>query len=342
MDFVIDFFYAGDGDAIVIWGREPGNMDVVFFVDGGHRGNGQVLFQHYRDWIKPHLYTNRKIIVINSHPHEDHIDGLLELVNLMGEEIDQAIYNDPVECIGKEHKARIYKAYMDGEIADISDLYDTFEQVEKLNALCKKYKIKRLNAYAENCNFFNGSFRLLSPYKEFYIEKIQHFTDVNFLRQVDLSRQSTVWNGLRQSGSMQCNTILKNKSTSPENLTSTVIQLTDSKNRKYILTADAGTETFDFMEAKGFEPSNIKLLQLPHHGSRHNISSTWIRKFNPERCIVSAEGGNDHPCQVVASWIKRNMEGCEVYSTHTGKGKLSYITDPKAFPPRNWELARPL
>lgn len=107
MDFVIDFLYVGDGDAIVIWGRDPGNFDVVVFVDGGRSGFGKEIFEHYKVWIAPRLQERRAIGFVNSHPHKDHIDGLLELLEEMKGVITFGIYNDPVECITSEHKDRI-------------------------------------------------------------------------------------------------------------------------------------------------------------------------------------------------------------------------------------------
>ena len=341
MDFVIDFLYVGDGDAIIIWARNPGDTDFVFFIDGGNAGNGEKVVKHYRDWIKPHLQTKNLVGFINSHPHADHINGLLEIVETLKTELSFGIYNDPVECISEEHKDRIYKSYMNKEDPDITHLYETFQQVEKLNTLCSKYNIKRYLAYSDNSTLFNGAFKILSPSRDFYVNMVQHFADVDFLKKVDFSKKFTTVNEIEES-TKPCTIVDEINDASPENLTSTVIQLTDSNGKKYILTGDAGVEAFDYMEGEGFDNNNITLVQLPHHGSRRNISTQWIAKFKPAMFLASAEGNSKHPRRAVINCIKRNLPNCKVYSTHTTKNTLSYTTNQAAFPNRNWGSATPL
>lgn len=55
MDWVIDFIYVSDGDAIIIWGRNPNDADYVFFLDGGNTGDSTKVLEHYNTWIKPNL-----------------------------------------------------------------------------------------------------------------------------------------------------------------------------------------------------------------------------------------------------------------------------------------------
>jgi beta-lactamase superfamily II metal-dependent hydrolase len=342
MDYVIDFVYVGDGDAIVIWARKANEADWIFFVDGGNAGNGQKVIDHYEEWIKPYLQQKSAIGFINSHPHEDHIDGLLEIVKKLGNRVSFAIYNDPVECITTQHRERIHKAYLDDVDPDITHLYKTFEQVEKLNTFCEKYNVRRYNAYSEDVNFWDGSFRLLSPAKDFYVNMVQYFTDVDFLKTVDFSKKPVVGINETEEETKPCAVVDEAEDASPENLTSTVIQLIDSQNRKYILTADAGIDSFDYMESEGFNSTNISLVQLPHHGSRRNISKKWIAEFNPSKFFVSAEGNVKHPRKAVINCIKRNLPNCKIYSTHTSKECLSYTTNSQIFPKRNWEVAPPI
>ena len=341
MEFAIDFLYVGDGDAIVIWAREPNDFDIVFFVDGGNKGNGSKIIEHFNKWIKPYLQNKHAIGFVNSHPHEDHIDGLLEVLDGLKGSISFGIYNDPVECITSEHRDRIHRAYLDGTDTDITHLYKTFEQVELLNEFCKRHNIKKYNAFSEDVNFWNGAFKILSPSTDFYVNLVQYFSDVDFLKTVDFGKKLIA--DIDEDDEIKpCDIVNETDDASPENLTSTVIQLTDGRGKKYLLTADAGTDSFDYMESDGFDPSNIELVQLPHHGSRRNINSKWIVKFNPRIFIVSAEGNVKHPRKAVVNCIKRNLNKCNVYSTHTKKSTLGYITNKDVFPIRNWVDAAPL
>ena len=51
MEFVIDFLYVGDGDGIIIWGRNPNESDFVFFLDGGNKDCGKAIVTHYKNNI---------------------------------------------------------------------------------------------------------------------------------------------------------------------------------------------------------------------------------------------------------------------------------------------------
>lgn len=139
---------------------------------------------------------------------------------------------------------------------------------------------------------------------------------------------------------MPCQIVDEVNDASPENLTNTVIQLTGS-GKKYILTADAGVDSFDYMEGESFDNNNIEMLQLPHHGSRRNINSSWIEKFKPNAFFVSAEGNAKHPRRAVINCIKRNLPGSKVYSTHTHEVCLSFTTADGIFPSRGWVTAVP-
>lgn len=341
MDYVIDFLDVGDGDAIVIWARSETCSDVVFFLDGGSSGNGQKVVNHYKEWIEPNLKANSLLGFINSHPHADHINGLLEIIKLLKNQLKFGIYNDPVECITEEHRQKIYQSYLKNEDADITHLYKTFEEIDELNNLCTQYNIRRYNAYSEDINFFDGSFKILSPSKDFYANLVQYFSDVDFLKTVDYSRK-TIPRITEDEDLKPCTIVDAVNEASPENLTGTVIQLIDSSNRKYILTSDAGVDSFDYMESEGFELTNIRMVQLPHHGSRRNVNSSWLAKFNPEYYIASAAGNAKHPRRAVVNCIKRNLPNCKVYSTHLGGGTLSCTTNRAVFPNRNWGSATPL
>jgi hypothetical protein len=100
--------------------------------------------------------------------------------------------------------------------------------------------------------------------------------------------------------------------TSPENEVSTVICLPwdngDNTWRYSLLSADAGTEALKFVRqvsetAKGFL-KGIPWMQLPHHGSRRNLSEELIDYYKPKTSFVSAEGSVKHPSKKLVNAVK--------------------------------------
>lgn len=339
MDFVIDFVFVGDGDGIVIWGREYNFKDYVFFLDGGNKEFGEKIVEHYNKWIKPHLYSNKTLAFINSHPHSDHINGLIEIVEQLGNEITYGIYNDPVKFISKELRSEIKQSASRKEDSDIEHLYKSFQKVQELNELCDKHNIEKIEALTDSFRY--EKIKIVSPSREYYTQKVKIFTNIDFLKRVDYSKSFSEVNELMEN-LKPCVIVDEKDDTTPENLSSTVIELIDSQNRRYLLTSDAGIESFDDMVSNGFDCDNLHIVQLPHHGSRRNISTNWIAQFNPTYFIASAEGNKKHPRRAVINCIKRNLQGCEIYSTHKSKNTISYTTNESVFPVRNWSKAEPL
>ncbi|OXB04997.1 ComEC/Rec2 family competence protein [Flavobacterium pectinovorum] len=339
MDFVIDFLYVGDGDGIIIWGRNPNEEDFVFFLDGGNQGFGTKIINHYKEWIKPYLYKTKTIAFINSHPHADHINGLIEIVKELGEEMTWGIYNDPVKFISEELRENIKQSALRKEDADIDHLYKSFQKVQELNELCEQYNIQKFEALSDAFNY--EEIKIVSPSREFYTSKVQLFTNIDFLKKVDYSKSFTEVNEILES-LKPCDIVDEKNDASPENLSSTVIELIDSNNERYLLTSDSGVESFDDMEKNGFNTENLNFVQLPHHGSRRNISTNWIGKFAPKMFLISAEGNEKHPRKAVLNCIKKNLPNCKIYSTHKNKGTISYTTNKSVFPDRNWGNAEPI
>lgn len=339
MDFVIDFVYVGDGDGIVIWGRNPNEQDFVFFLDGGNQEFGSKIVQHYKKWIEPYLYKKKTIAFINSHPHADHINGLIEIVKELGGEMSWGIYNDPVKFISEELRENIKQSALRKEDSDIEHLYKSFQKVQELNDLCDHYNIEKREALTDAFNY--NKFKIVSPSREFYTSKVQLFTNIDFLKTVDYTKRfSEVDDNIESL--KPCDIVDEKNDDSPENLSSTVIELIDSSNKRYLLTSDSGVESFDDMEKNGFNTDNLNFVQLPHHGSRRNISTNWIGKFAPKMFLISAEGNKKHPRKAVLSCIKKNLPNCKIYSTHKNKGTISYTTNKSVFPIRNWGSAEPL
>ncbi|MGI6736319.1 MAG: ComEC/Rec2 family competence protein [Anaerovoracaceae bacterium] len=67
---------------------------------------------------------------------------------------------------------------------------------------------------------------------------------------------------------------------------------------------------------KAAERHNVDILELPHHGSRYSTSAGFIRRFDPERVVVSTDGHKyGHPNKAVFSRLKAYDRHIKVYRT---------------------------
>ena len=118
----------------------------------------------------------------------------------------------------------------------------------------------------------------------------------------------------------------ENVSTSAENEMSVVIYGEIDDN--FLLTGDAGIRALDksitYSEIIGKAiKDNVMFIQIPHHGGRHNVSTTILNRLignvvmegttTGKTAFVSAAFESDHPLQVVVNAFVRR--GVSVYKT---------------------------
>jgi beta-lactamase superfamily II metal-dependent hydrolase len=113
--------------------------------------------------------------------------------------------------------------------------------------------------------------------------------------------------------------------TSAEN-ESSVVLLGDLGSGGILLTADAGLKALgtaiDYVRARGIDLSTLWLFQVPHHGSRNNISPSMLNRIvgrpvegatlRRPHCIISAGAEDEeHPRQVVVNALcRRGLNPC--------------------------------
>lgn len=70
--------------------------------------------------------------------------------------------------------------------------------------------------------------------------------------------------------------------TGPEN-NSSVITLLQVDGRSVILTGDAGAEALnlaaDYLDATRYEWDTLRAMQIPHHGSRNNVTPSVLNRY---------------------------------------------------------------
>ena len=340
MDFSIDMLDVGDADAIILWLKQNGN-DYVIFIDGGKPGDGNEVVKHYTTYIQPFLIAKPIIIIINSHPHRDHIGGLPEIINFFGNKIDRVYFNDPlayIDLIQRNLITEYHEKY--SENRQIKGLYESLKDIDNFKSLLKKFNLPTSQIFSDT-NLGHNLFKVLGPSEAFYKQKVQFFTDKTSLDRMHLLKEAEEDVNEVEEGNKPCLVVDEKNDASAENLTSTIIQLTDSSNRRYLFTADSGVYSFESAKQNGHIMNDFHIVQLPHHGSRRNVNTNWICNFNPKQYWVSAAGNKKHPRKAVIECIKKNLPNCKIYSTHKG-GKKHINSKSNLFPDRGWGSAIPL
>lgn len=253
--------------------------------------------------------------VVSTHPHDDHIGGLAELVS------DPTLFFGTawVHCPG----LHVDISAVDRALTRTAALKESRRIREALAssaALLKAVEKRGVQVREPFAGAVVGFLTVCGPTVADYRELLTFFASTDTIQQIHRSvvlqeiaeaklQMASVPSLLRSTLDVLTDT----PQTSPEN-NSSVILGTLFNHCKYLFTADAGAQALAHA-ASLYDLSSCTWMQLTHHGSRRNISPALIGHFRPRQAYVSACGSDGkHPRRAVVNAF--NKVGTEVYSTH--------------------------
>ena len=166
-----------------------------------------------------------------------------------------------------------------------------------------------------------GFLEVLSPSVEFYTGLVSEFTEADKIRaedeaQVRYGIETATDEAFYKAGLLEGSSLLDDPHTTPENESSVVTGMTYDKET-FLFTADAGTSALTNV-VTAYQVAGLRWMQIPHHGSRRNLTESLIETFSPKTAYVSASGNNKHPRRAVVNAFKKMKSN--VYSTHYPHG----------------------
>jgi len=342
IDF-LDVASKKSGDAIPIRYQIDGRTR-IHVTDGGFQDTGDLLVEHIKKYYDA---PTRIDAVIVSHPDGDHAGGLRKLF-------------DEFE-IGELWMLRPW-LYADELIDRFSRFTSVSNLIERLKELYPNLLALEKLASENNVTIYEpfqgaaiGDFSVMAPTKSRYLDlvvesgKTPEATNeavASFLKTVSTYAEKVI-TFIRAAWGQET---FPEDDTGAENNMS-IVQYANLCNSKILLTADAGRAALE--EAANYAPyiglslPGIDRIQVPHHGSRHNVSTELLDHWLGPRltgkltddaskftAIVSAaKDDKDHPRKsVVRAFIHR---GGKVITTEGG----SMRTGQNAPPREGWVAA---
>lgn len=278
--FEVDFLPVGtgekNGDAIALRFGVQGNYKVMVY-DGGTKDSGAALVAH----IRQHYQTNRVDYMVNTHPDRDHASGLSVVLDEM--EVGELWMHQPWD-----YSSEICGYFRDGRITDASlgaRLQAKMSAAYQLEQLAKAKGVKICEPFEGA--LIGGIFHVLSPGENWYVHTLvpefekspelkktaMESSDLGNLLKA-LLEKATTW----ADETFHIETLKEDVSTSAEN-ESSVILYGKIGTEGILLTGDAGIRALaaaaTYAASIGIDlPNSISIAQVPHHGSRHNVSPT--------------------------------------------------------------------
>lgn len=346
MGYEVDFLPVGEngcsGDAIVLrHGNLSGgrNEQRVIVIDGGFADTGEKVVEHVRHFYK----TDHVDLVVSTHPDNDHSRGLQTIVEELS--VGALWMHRPWL-----HTSDIAEMFQDGRVTDTSvreGLRKSLDSVRSLERIAVRKGIPIVEPFTGVSDRFCGV-DVLGPTVDYYENLLLDFRctpePVNQLHRLMESLKAAGSSILETWG---VETLGSNGVTSAENNSSTVLLIRPTDDDALLFTGDAGIPalgaSLDVLEGAGFDMNKFKFIQVPHHGSRRNVSPEILDRLLGPRLATDehrrtafvsvAKGGEPkHPAKRVTNAFRRR--GARVFSNGAGNCILHH----KDAPSRGWGL----
>lgn len=312
------------GDAIVVRWRDGSEFRVMVY-DGGTRDYGAAIVRH----IQTHFGTSHVDYVVNSHPDNDHAGGLTYVVENMT--VGEVWMHRPWQ-----YSDKILHYFHDGRITDDSLAERLQRKMGAAYSLEQAALDREIPVYEPFAGAQIGIFRVLSPTSDRYV----HDLIPAFEKSPALKKESAM-EALTDFGRKMIRYVADawdveylpaGVETSAENESSAIL-FAPCAGQGVLLTGDAGVESLKqaaaYASAQGIDlPRDVRFVQIPHHGGRHNVSTESLNMLvgeplgrdrgEPERYAYASASAKapSHPKRVVTNaFIRRGFNVAQTKGT---------------------------
>ena len=298
----------------------------VFVVDGGYTDSGDALVHH----INTYYHTNIVNLAILTHPDGDHANGMLRVVERM--DVKSLWMHQPW------NHGNLSRLFSNDRVTDASvtaNLRRDLDAAKVIETAASRRRVPITEPFTGTK--FGDMIFVLGPALDFYQQQIAHFS----CTPAPSAPPPRV--GLRIAGSVprqenwMSETLDHTCDTSAENNTSVILAVKFADDYWGMFTGDAGetalVSALDHMNPQ-FSTSRFKFVQIPHHGSEHNISPAVLNRWlGPPQLVdsrtrtafvSSAAAAPKHPSEKVMNAFRRR--GAWPYATE-GRAIWQYSLD---------------
>jgi beta-lactamase superfamily II metal-dependent hydrolase len=280
--FEIDFLPVGDGngDAICVrYGNEKEGY-WLHVIDGGYADTAKTIIGHIETNFSKDWHINHMVV---SHADNDHCTGLVGVIERF--EVQHLWMNRPWLYVDEVLDSFHGNYTRDGLIQDMREKHNYLVQLEDL-ALKRRTPIHEV---------FQGTkigplFTVLAPSRPRYIQLIPDLdkTPTSYAKDavdtLGLGWLNKAFEAAKQWADERWDieTLSNNPQPSTASNETSVVQLGQIEGKTLLLTADAGpdalTEAADYAATLGLQ-SYPDFIQVPHHGSRRNVTPRVLDRW---------------------------------------------------------------
>ena len=311
----IDMLPVGDSGAFLVEAASGGKPTVALIGGGRNWDDGERVLRQLEAY-----YGGRIDHLILSHIDCEHALGLLHVAEALGKDQIGCAWVQDMGKHGVNAKRAIALARKRAAEAESSvvraiatHVADSVESVQDLIAVLQGKGVPVKEAFADRDNRI-GPFEVLGPTVAFFEECVRFYDDVAMLDEMVEEGISFVrGTDTHVIGPNYYDVVLDEAVDDPltQEQASLILLLTYEGDR-YLFTGDAGKRALGAVADKE-KMRNLHWLEVPNHGSKHNVSPQLLDLFRPALAYVSSSGIgiNPHPDLLRAL----ESRGAAIYTT---------------------------
>lgn len=321
MEYYVHILSVGDADAIVINYQDDNTRWWTIVVDAGNVGDGEKI----KCYIK-HIENGSFIIdyAVCTHPDKDHKGGFFDLFADANVLISNFVFANPETILSSDWRRLQFQTGLLAQKGKETYNNPTDDNVNLIDIIQRSNT--NIYQWAYNIDFAGVPLKIVGPTTQFLKDSIYEMA-LNFAELSD-ENEAELYNEDETLTDEEAKSVMDTKKEDSPTNKASLILLFHLDNRKYLLTGDACSKSIhDVADAYGEEVKGCT-LKVPHHGSKHNLTTEVIDLLSPSSATISCKGSKKHPNCGVVYWLSKY---CNVYST-AKSGTLTYQSIPVEHP----------
>lgn len=310
----------GDADAIIIRHFQIENgveNPYVIVIDAGKEGDGKKVAKHLKDFFR-----NKHIdLAICTHPDSDHKDGFFDLLDDKDVIIDEFWLTDPAKFLCADD-IKYYKNE-ENAIKAVRAIWN--KSTDSSRNLIEEILKKNIDCYSviAGDNHDKLPIKVVAPYRQFYSEIVKDMVARGGVKTYDKSDTAPYDNNAKVDDEEAKSVIDKCTDDSPTNASSIVIMYEPGDGKKLLFAGDSTQESLQ-LAIDIYHIGNVDFFKVPHHGSKHNLTTPIIEQLKPKKSYITASGTSKHPSSAIVYWLSKHgdvfsTQSCE-YNLHCSFG----------------------
>lgn len=311
----------GDADAMVINYQDDAQQWYTAVVDAGNLGDGEKI----KSFIRHNVKNILKVIdyAICTHPDSDHKGGFFDLIYDRRVRIEHFCILRPDDAVSSD--SRIQSFETPAELVSAAKAVYNHPRDDRRNLLDDITNYSRFYNWQYGKDLPGMPLMIIGPHYDYFrdaaIEMASDYKEIKDEEEPDVYAEDEL------PSDDDAKSIIDEELEDSATNKSSLILLFHPQGRNFLLAGDACSASIH--QAIIDYPAIIgSTLKVPHHGSKHNLTTEVIGLLKPGQSVISCKGSKKHPNSAIVHFLSKYGK---VFAT-SKSGTLTYTNGPVTNP----------